>query len=106
MDLVNIYRHNPEKGITYVARGTNTNERDNLDLATLLSASVIGIIHRAERVMWCFFEHKNFRKEVIRCGAVDHGTTELEKLLMLNSYAKSIGVSDANLPYPDVSAPK
>jgi hypothetical protein len=39
---VNIFRRNERKGITYVARGTNTNERDNLDLATLLSSNFIG----------------------------------------------------------------
>jgi hypothetical protein len=33
VDLVNIFRRNPVTDITYVARGTNTNERDNLDLA-------------------------------------------------------------------------
>jgi hypothetical protein len=41
-DLVNIFRYNPKKDVVYVARGTNTNERDNLDLASLLSATHIG----------------------------------------------------------------
>lgn len=41
--IVNIFRHNPKTGKTYVARGTNTNERDNLDLATkILTATHIG----------------------------------------------------------------
>jgi hypothetical protein len=42
-DLVNIFRYNPVKKCCYVARGTNTNERDNLDLATkILTATHIG----------------------------------------------------------------
>jgi hypothetical protein len=41
--VVNIFRHNPVTKITFVARGTNTNERDNLDLASLImSATHIG----------------------------------------------------------------
>lgn len=42
-DLVNIFRYNPVKKCCYVARGTNTNERDNLALATkILTATHIG----------------------------------------------------------------
>ena len=42
-DLVNIFRRHPTKDIVYVARGTNTNERDNLDLAhKVLTATHIG----------------------------------------------------------------
>jgi hypothetical protein len=41
--LVNVHRYNERTQCTYVARGTNTNERDNLDLATLiLAATAIG----------------------------------------------------------------
>jgi hypothetical protein len=104
-DLVNIFRYNPKTGITYVARGTNTNERDNLDLAeNVLSATHIGI-HRAERLMCCFFERKNISKSIARLGDVDYGTYELEKLLLLNSYAHSIGYPLASLPYSKLSAP-
>jgi hypothetical protein len=40
---VNIFRYNRQRDVTYVARGTNTNERDNLDLAeNILSATHIG----------------------------------------------------------------
>jgi hypothetical protein len=43
VDVVNIWRLNLKSGITYVSRGTNTNERDNLDLAhKILVASHIG----------------------------------------------------------------
>jgi hypothetical protein len=43
VDLVNIFRRNPVSNMTYVARGTNTNKRDNLDLAhKILTASHIG----------------------------------------------------------------
>jgi hypothetical protein len=41
--LVNIFRRNAVTDVTYVARGTNTNERDNLDLGTnILTATHIG----------------------------------------------------------------
>lgn len=42
-DKVNIFRKNPKTGEVFVARGTNTNERDNLDLAhKILTATHIG----------------------------------------------------------------
>jgi hypothetical protein len=103
--LVNIFRRNTVTDITYVARGTNTNERDNLDLAyKILTAAHIGI-HRAERLMCCFFEEKNQQKAITRLAATDFGICHTEKLLLLNSYAKSVGFSDDNLPY-NVTAPK
>ncbi|MGL5934273.1 MAG: hypothetical protein ACRCZI_01470 [Cetobacterium sp.] len=47
-ETVNLFRHNPRKDITYVARGTNTNERDNWDLGnSILSATHIGKCHFA-----------------------------------------------------------
>jgi hypothetical protein len=104
-ELVNIFRHNAVKDIVYVARGTNTNERDNLDLANILSATHIGV-HRADRIMSCFFEMKNHRKSIVRCGEKDNGTDELEKLLLLNSFAKSIGYTDNEVPFQGLSAPK
>lgn len=54
--VVNLRRYNPVTKKTYVARGTNTNERDNLDLATkILSATHIGklICHR---IGCCFLQ--------------------------------------------------
>ena len=77
--IVNIFRYNSKTMVMYVARGTNTNERDNWDLAhSLLLTSHIGKfnlvhtfslqhycplkhfhrytgIHRAERLIWFFF---------------------------------------------------
>jgi hypothetical protein len=89
--LVNIFWFNPIKQVTYVARGTNTDEPDNLDLASLImSATHIGV-NRAERLMWLFFEQKNQRKAILRLGDEDHGTVELEKLLLLHSHALSLG---------------
>jgi hypothetical protein len=42
-NLVNIFRRNPLTDVTYVSRGTNTNERDNVDLASnILTAAHIG----------------------------------------------------------------
>jgi hypothetical protein len=60
-------------------------------------------VNRAECLMWSFFESKNQRKCIIRLGDEDHGTVELEKLLMLNSFAKSVGM--AKLPYEGIKAP-
>jgi hypothetical protein len=62
----------------YVARGTNTNERDNLDLANILSATHIGI-HRADRLMCTFFEQKNTDKAIVRLGQEDNGVYETER---------------------------
>jgi hypothetical protein len=43
VDIVNIFRYNAKKDICYVARGTNTNERDNFDLGNrILTATHIG----------------------------------------------------------------
>jgi hypothetical protein len=101
--LVSIYRYNEKKDLVYVARGTNSNEGDNLDLATkILTASHIGL-HRAERLMWSFFEMKNHRKAQVRLGEEDFGTYQTERLLALSSYAKTVGF--ANDPYKNVSAP-
>jgi hypothetical protein len=52
-----------------------------------------------------FFEEKNQRKAIVRLGEKDYGTVEVEKLLLLNSFAKSVGYSDDQLPYRDISAP-
>ena len=103
-DLVNIFRYNPKSKRCYVARGTNTNERDNLDLGhNILTATHIGI-HRADRLMCSFFERKNQDKSVTRLGEVDNGTYDTEKLLILNSFARSVGY-DKELPFPKVTAP-
>jgi hypothetical protein len=51
--LVNIFRRNTKTDVTYVARGTNTNERDNLDLGTnILTATHIG----KSSVATCYFK--------------------------------------------------
>ena len=103
--LVNIWRKNPVTGAVFVARGTNTNERDNLDLAyKILVATHIGI-HRAERMITTFFEEKNHRKGIVRLGEVDHGTYQTEKLLALNNYARTVGYPIERLPYCSVTAP-
>lgn len=42
-DIVNLFRYNAGKDVCYIARGTNTNERDNFDLGhSILSATHIG----------------------------------------------------------------
>jgi hypothetical protein len=102
--VVRIHRQNPVTGAVFVARGTNTNERDNLDLSLLLSATHVGIA-RGDRIMWTFFDERNNRKGVIRLGEEDIGTNHTETLLSLNSFAKTIGVSDEDLPYKSLSAP-
>jgi Transposase len=103
-ELVNIFRYNPIKKCCYIARGTNTNERDNLDLGhKILSATHIGI-HRADRLMCTFFERKNQDKSIVRLGEEDYGTYDTERLLVLNSYALSVGY-DKDLPFPKATAP-
>lgn len=61
-------------------------------------------VHRAERLMCTFFEERNHQKSVNRMGCKDYGTYQTEKLLHLNSYAKSIGYDPDQLPF-EVSAP-
>ena len=50
LSIVNIFCYNSKTGVTYVARGTNTNERDNWDLAhSILLSSHIGkfnLVHK------------------------------------------------------------
>jgi hypothetical protein len=104
-DLVNIFRYNPVTKCCYVARGINTNERDNLDLGTkILTASHIGI-HRANQFMCSFFERKNQDKSIICLGETDNGIYDTERLLILNSYASTVGYGKDNLPFSKVTAP-
>jgi hypothetical protein len=54
--LINLHRHNQKTDIVFTARGTNSNERDNVDLASkILSATHVGL-HHAERLITGFFE--------------------------------------------------
>ena len=62
-------------------------------------------IHRAERLICCFFEERNHRKAVNQLGEVDYVICHTEKLLLLNSYALSVGCREHDLPY-NVSAPR
>lgn len=62
-------------------------------------------IHRAERVMWYFFEIKNQQKQITRMNEEDHGTYFTEKLLHLNSYALAVGYSREEAPFNDISSP-
>lgn len=104
-DLVNIYRYNSTTDVCFVARGTNTNERDNFDLGNnILTATHIGI-PRADRQINCFFEGKNCQKCITRLGDQDYGTHQTEQLLMINGCAKSAGFANDRLPFPNVSAP-
>ena len=54
--------------------------------------------------MCTFFERKNQDKSVTRLGQADIGTYDTEKLLMLNSYARSVGYVN-DLPFPTATAP-
>ena len=74
------------------------------DIVCSISSSFTGI-HRAERLMYQFFEEKNHSKMVIRLGCSDHGTCHTEKLLLINSYVKSLGYPVDKTPFKDVSAP-
>lgn len=100
---VSLFKMNPRTGMIFTARGTNTNERDNLDLATkILTATVIGL-HRAERLIYTYFEGSNHRKRIRRCGDEDDGTHHTEKLALINTFAKSLGYN--NIPYPNLALP-
>ena len=101
--IINLHRHNAKRDVVFVARGTNSNERDNFDLGLkILSATHVGI-HRAERLIVGFFEMRNQHKSITRLGEVDYGTYQTERLLHLNSYATMVGFK--TVPYPNVSSP-
>jgi len=71
---VSLFKMDPRTGTIHPSRGTNANERDNLDLATkTLTATVIGL-HRAERLIHTHFEKSNHQKRIRRCGDEDQGT--------------------------------
>ena len=100
--VFNIHRQN-SKGKVYVARGTNTNEADNLYLDQLTGKS-IGLA-RADRLLWTFFEQSNDRKRINRLSEDDHGTFHTESLALINGLAKSCGYSMADLPFSKVTYP-
>jgi hypothetical protein len=103
-DNFNLFRYNPRTGRVYVAWGTNTNERDNLDLAhRILTATHIGL-HCAERLMYCYFEQSNDRKRVRRLGEDDYGTHAIESLAFINSCCKSLGFLEES-PYAKITMP-
>jgi hypothetical protein len=62
-------------------------------------------IHRAERLICCFFEERNHQKAISRLGEKDFGICHTEKLLLLNSYALSVGCPENRLPY-QVATPR
>lgn len=101
---VNVFRINPKTGKVYTCRGTGTNERDNLDLSRILSATHIGL-HRAERLIHTFFEGSNDRKRIRRRGEDDHGTVITEKIAAINSRARDLGIWGEELPCGDVTMP-
>lgn len=56
--------------------------------------------------MCSFFERKNMEKSIVRLGEEDYGTYETERLLILNSYAATIGYTEqSEHPFPNVTAP-
>jgi hypothetical protein len=62
-------------------------------------------LHRAERLMFSFFEERNHQKAISRLGEKDFGICHTEKLLLLNSYALTVGCPENKLPY-QVTAPR
>ena len=103
-ETINLFRVAPN-GKVNVARGTSSNERDNLRIAQLLgTATVIGL-HRAERLLWYHFEESNHRKAIIRLGLEDNGTYKLEQLHLIKSLAHKAGFSSDVLPYPNLPEP-
>jgi hypothetical protein len=97
----NVLRENSRSGIIRTARGTGTNEADNLDLDRL-TGNHIGI-SRAERLIGSFFEKNNHRKQLCRLGEDDYGTFRTEQLALNNSLAHDIGYVD--LPFPNATHP-
>ena len=100
---ISVKRKDPRSGNVRTARGTNSNEADNLHLDRI-TGNAIGLT-RSERLMWVFFERNNFRKQVLRLGEEDYGTVKTEVLALINSLARDIGYIDLQLPFPKASHP-
>jgi len=103
LTIVKIHRVNPRTGEVRSARGTGGCENDHRWLNDLLDMPSVGIA-RAERVIDDFYKMSNDRKMVNRLGMKEQPTHRTDKLLFLNSLAKSCGFEDAQLPF-DVSYP-
>ena len=102
-DIIKIHRVNPKTKEVKTARGTGGCENDHRWLNDLLEAPSVGIA-RAERVIDDFYEMSNDRKLVNRLGMKEQPTYRTDKLLFLNSLARSCGFDDAQLPF-EVSYP-
>jgi len=102
-DVVKIHRVNPRTGKVRSARGAGGCENDHRWLNDLLDMPAIGIA-RAERATDNFCEMSNDRKMVNRLGTKEQPACRTDKLLFLNSLAKSCGFDEAQLPF-EVSYP-
>ena len=71
-----------------------------------LTSSLLPNWHSQSRETYVlFFEERNHQKAINRLGEKDFGICHTEKLLLLNSYALTIGGPDTRLPY-QVTAPR
>ena len=85
------------------SRGTNKNERLNLDAnRKVLFASMIGL-GRAERNLWTLFDFHNQKANIARCGAANHGSYNVEKLAAINSAC--VKIAPGKIHFADVSLP-
>lgn len=99
---VNLYNKN-DAGNTFCSRSSATCERFNRETneKTLRFPSIS--VTRAERTIWTCMDNWNKRANVRRRGAEDYHTSNSEGLAFANSLAKALGLSDSDLPFPDVS---
>jgi sentrin-specific protease 1 len=100
---VSVLRRDPRTGTVRTARGTGTNEADNLQLDRLTGGQ-IGVT-RATRIIGSFFENNNHRKQLSRLGEEDFGTVRTEQLALLNTMVLEIGYCSDDLPFPVSSHP-
>jgi hypothetical protein len=98
---INLYRLNPETQKLYCCRGTSSNETDNFFINCITGTSVG--IGRCDRLLSTFFEVTNERKRCYRMGESKRNDTffthRTERLGMINSFTRSSGWTDDDLPY-------
>jgi hypothetical protein len=98
---INLYRMNPETQKVFCCRGTSSNETDNFFINCITGTSVG--IGRCERLLSTFFEVSNERKRCFRMGECKNKdmffTHRTERLGMINSYTRSSGWSEGDLPF-------
>jgi hypothetical protein len=98
---INLYQMNADDNKVYCCRGTSSNETDNFFINCITGSSVG--IGRCDRLLSTFFEVSIERKRCYRMGESKRNdlffTHRTERLGMINSFTRSSGWTDDELPF-------